>query len=969
MEDGTSSPPNRAAPVTKARKKSAREKGQGKSPGSSGKKSALKDAAQPGIVRQKKSPSPHKIHPGTVPLREKKRRSQEAKSGTASPAASVPSAEVLADVDPNVPSNAPEQQPVPLSSYPTSLASSPASTSPASSFVESEEAYASLQPNTPGKADSPASWYTLPGWNETPASNAAVSHPTPTKSVSQTRITVLQQASGTSAEAHSGSEVDKRVQQLPVAPEAHEQQPRKHFMMGPLTEQEPMSPGPRNEGNNLPAQKPSKFRTLRETLSSKFRKTPEKKRPVVVAHSPASVNYKSLVELAALIIVYFIGKPLRSHDIHNACASDICSRYAAFFRDSLNYSAEPCVDFNVFACSRWKPAYDFSLDFAIDMSKTHMKFMAQHLLRGQQTFSASSKPARFLRKCMGEKENPDSLGAINEFAKKLGIAWPYVAPSTRHGKYLHPLRVVFELSMKWSIDTWLSVTMRQRPVSERGLSADFYIASTTVPSEWLNFVHTLENNNARESYYRHFCQLYGVSVPERTQLQRALAVEKYVLTTLDNAEWAGPLGVAKKTTSEIKEMTRNVTLEEWADLVRQLAVNVTDPETAHFYVTNVNLINAIDDIFYHRSCDDIMEHLAWWFAQGYSLLGSSKALLVIAGSKETAQAIQAVECYNIVAEKFGLLLNAESAATMFTAIERRQLLEFFEQLIDHVKKFTRVSFWNEEGERYVSAKFKHLLVTLWPDMEDIEDVLSFNYTDFLELGNVTEASFMDYWLQASNLLQGMSYYDYEWMQYRWLPHEARLFVYEFWANKLTVLHPAVMAPLYYTNNTELQAANYGGLGASFLSSVLGMFNPSVIDQDTNGQTARLISKRGNLLLQNARHCGSRYVAHIKEFIALATAWYAFKLTDATSGRNSRSGELVIDSFRETRSFSHDQVFFLTYCRSRCSFRSSRTCNDVLAHFGAFATAFQCKANSPMRASDKCGLLPLLDSAFKKDGLT
>ncbi|KAL1415507.1 hypothetical protein MTO96_006754 [Rhipicephalus appendiculatus] len=670
--------------------------------------------------------------------------------------------------------------------------------------------------------------------------------------------------------------------------------------------------------------------------------------------------------LVALIIATFLSKLSVSHIKHDdACTTDICLQHAAFFRDSLNYSADPCVDFKAFACSRWQPANDFALDFGIDMTRTHMELMSDLLLNGRPKFNASVKPAKFLRECMDETDNPNSLRLVQQFARRLGIPWPYEPPTSGHGDHVHPLCVVFELGVKWGIYAWFSVVLKQLPTSRHDMSAVFYIDTASAPSEWLAFVHTLESNHARETYYRHFCELYGVSVPEPAKLRHALAVERSVFVTLDNARWAEPREVGNSTASELKELTRNVTMEEWVDVVRKVTVNVAEPEAANFYVTNMNLISAIDEIFYARSQDEIMEQLAWWFVQEYSLLGSFRALLVIAGSRESAERIKAVECFDITADKFGLLLNAESAASLFTAIERQQLLRFLKQLTELANKFALLLPWNNEGKRYVSEKFKRLLLTAWPDdMADMDAVLSLNYSKFLELDNLTEPTFLEHWIQVTKVLQDMNYYDYEWMQHRWQSYEGRLVVYEYWANKLTVRHPAIMPPLFYANNTELPGANFGGLGAYFLSSLFEMFQPSVIQQDTKGQVYRLLSEHGIKLFVKATACGFRYSVQVHDLIALESAWYAFKISGLTSGLPSGRGKLEIESFHQTRPFSDDQVFFLTYCRSRCSVRSTPTCNDVLGHFGAFADAYQCKAGSPMRLTDKCGLLQYVDAALK-----
>ncbi|KAL1481944.1 hypothetical protein MTO96_015258 [Rhipicephalus appendiculatus] len=167
MQAGTSSPPDLAPVVDKRRRKSARKKVQEKSPSLSGINSAFSDAAQPGILLQRKrksSPAPN-VQRVKTPPGEKKRRHREAKGRNSSPdpPARLKSPGDLVDVDSNVPPDKPELA-TPSNSPPTSLV--PTFLSPATPPVaKMEKGFTSARSTPPGRADSPRPQYRQSDWN------------------------------------------------------------------------------------------------------------------------------------------------------------------------------------------------------------------------------------------------------------------------------------------------------------------------------------------------------------------------------------------------------------------------------------------------------------------------------------------------------------------------------------------------------------------------------------------------------------------------------------------------------------------------------------------------------------------------------------------------------------------------------------------------------------------------------------
>ncbi|XP_065283298.1 neprilysin-1-like [Dermacentor albipictus] len=689
-----------------------------------------------------------------------------------------------------------------------------------------------------------------------------------------------------------------------------------------------------------------------------------------VPYGPVRFHWTMALPVATVLLIaalFFLsplwGRRASVGRIRGTCTTDECNRVADMLAKSLNRTEDPCVDFDSFVCSRWKPRSEFISNFEIEMNRIHMRRVADLLLNGKPHFSASAKSTRFIRKCTGQTENQEKLKALTDFADRLGIPWPY-NKTAGDSINVNPLLVVFELSVRWGIYIWFDAIFRALGTGRKAQRA-FHIQVTDKPSAWLNFVRTLERNNARERYYQDFCRLYHVECQSGTELQRLFNVESAVLLILDNAIDRGRNRIAKMKTKKLADLTLNVTLEEWTALVKVHAPEFHDPRQFPFYFSNAMLPVAINDIFYTHRRADIMEHLAWRFVQQHTVLGSPRGLLIFAGNSESAAKLMSIHCYNMASEKLGILLAAESAVSLFTAAERQRATSLLKNLTDLAINTVNLLPWSENGRRYVASKMARLDVVMFPEnLENLDEDLSYMYSGFLDMKQHSNDSLLDYWLDATEALQNLNDTSYEFMQFRWRTYLQELIDYEYWSNQLRVSQAALEAPLFSASSAAvLRAATFGGFGALYLSRIFGIMNPSMIKADQRADMARQVGLDIMEMTLGSLECSSDFDGVLSDSVALVTAWHALKHSAPPAAKDINRLLSIGNS-----SFTGEQVFFLAFCLSLCDVDIPHRCNVRLNNFAPFSEAFSCPLGAPMHVPDRCGLITGLHDNLKNRSL-
>ncbi|KAK8760015.1 hypothetical protein V5799_028717 [Amblyomma americanum] len=207
------------------------------------------------------------------------------------------------------------------------------------------------------------------------------------------------------------------------------------------------------------------------------------------------------------------------------------------------------------------------------------------------------------------------------------------------------------------------------------------------------------------------------------------------------------------------------------------------------------------------------------------------------------------------------------------------------------------------------------------------------------------------------------------MQLRWQADALDAFLYEPVNNRLRVSHAALLSPLFHPASAELRQANYGGLGAAFMANVLRMYTApdEEIDADILPEPwanfTSLAAQRARIL-----NCSTELLSNLRDVAALGIAWQALKASNSSrfdGGQSSAGAGLYIADGDSRHYYSGDQLFFLTYCLSRCEedVRLHRPrgpgCNAAVRGVRDFGSVFQCRKGTPMVPSESCDITQVL----------
>ncbi|XP_065287732.1 uncharacterized protein [Dermacentor albipictus] len=206
---------------------------------------------------------------------------------------------------------------------------------------------------------------------------------------------------------------------------------------------------------------------------------------------------------------------------------------------------------------------------------------------------------------------------------------------------------------------------------------------------------------------------------------------------------------------------------------------------------------------------------------------------------EAARSEVKLECYRIMADRFGLLMAAESAVKLFNRNSRQEVTHFFTGIISLLASAAAKAPWMSAEAKYEASRLlQDLEVITWPpEVYESNATLSALYAGFCSMcsENASTAAeapptnstvrplLMDYWWQVSTKFWDLSPEQRERMQWMWQEHQFEVLRYEPWNNRMRVSHAALSSLLYHPESTARRPANYGGLGAAFVLNALQMF--------------------------------------------------------------------------------------------------------------------------------------------------
>ncbi|KAL1415086.1 hypothetical protein MTO96_006960 [Rhipicephalus appendiculatus] len=182
-----------------------------------------------------------------------------------------------------------------------------------------------------------------------------------------------------------------------------------------------------------------------------------------------------------------------------------------------------------------------------------------------------------------------------------------------------------------------------------------------------------------------------------------------------------------------------------------------------------------------------------------------------------------------------------------------------------------------------------------------------------------------------------------------------LFDYDYLTNNLHIAISALTNPIYYPHGSR--SMFYGGLGFLYTSQLFKSIDDAGRRVRANGMVTQPwpLSETGKMERKSHCHEAHHDLSFLANLGALEVAYAMFLATYAVDG-----GKVV------SKSYTEEQVFFLTVCRILCELPDARfgttTCNSLLRNSPEFAEAFQCPLGSPMNPQEKCQYYASSDNA-------
>ncbi|XP_065287729.1 neprilysin-2-like isoform X2 [Dermacentor albipictus] len=702
------------------------------------------------------------------------------------------------------------------------------------------------------------------------------------------------------------------------------------------------------------------------------------------------------VSIVALLL-WFMGGTFQ-HAAQGVCASPACAELAAAFDGVLNYSVDPCDDLDAFVCSKGlrrghgaRGGGRGAQSVVEQVIQDYELQMVKLFVDGDTAFAASRMVAEFLQECSnGLYETPPSIESFREFFWYVSVPWPFDTPggggnsNGGSAEEVHPLEAVLELTLKWGVDTWFRAYVHV--VGRARLSSNFshlpalFIETGAQASSWLNFVRTLDSSESRERYYRLFYSHYNATTPEPESIARELAVEKDVLVALDAARSPGtaPRAVVASIAT-IADAVANTTLDNWLDPVVDAPGGRSANSSTMAAVQDVRVLRAIQHLTSTYTAAVLMKHLSWWLVQILTVIGWPQGYVAIAGSQEAARSEVKLECYRIMADRFGLLMAAESAVKLFNRNSRQEVTHFFTGIISLLASAAAKAPWMSAEAKYEASRLlQDLEVITWPpEVYESNATLSALYAGFCSMcsENASTAAeapptnstvrplLMDYWWQVSTKFWDLSPEQRERMQWMWQEHQFEVLRYEPWNNRMRVSHAALSSLLYHPESTARRPANYGGLGAAFVLNALQMFQLPAADFNTDAVAQHFTDISGIHQRAVYLNCSHEFLANARDVFAMGLAWQALKAEEQADrerrGRRARRRSMIAikDENRVEHLYGEDQLFFLTYCRSRCvahrHMERGPDCNAAVRGTPDFGRVFKCDVGTPMVPRNAC----------------
>ncbi|XP_050027820.2 membrane metallo-endopeptidase-like 1 [Dermacentor andersoni] len=632
------------------------------------------------------------------------------------------------------------------------------------------------------------------------------------------------------------------------------------------------------------------------------------------------------------------------------CSTEDCIVHADILTASLNRSLDPCDDFRAFVCSAWSPRRQYRERVTSVMDEVifaHLEGLSAVLRYGSTLLPAGEKARRMHELCERYFEDGDAnINRLHHFMKYIGLSWPeepedYQAPSF--------FDVLMELSLKWQMPFWISVSVLSGRDSTRG-------RLLIKPGEYIAAARSRHRRVIMGGDYGKYLQGFYITVSEDDKghaetffIEETKAVEGDVLEQLYSCIVSRIKDPASFPLSDIGNFTTNIPSVDWKGaLQKHLSFNPSLAPHHRVLVSDTKLLETIDRLLGKYDNRQLRRHLAWLFVQTYAPVFDSGLLWFTFGGKSRASPYRPVFCGLHVEAVFKLLVLCLTTVSRLTGSDEKFIDGAYGSLVSTAVRMVNASKWlDEESKALAVRKLSSLRVRVWPPPHYMDNDRLEKYYKEYPLGSET---FREYWLAAHVSMyqptKAKEMTESDSLPMNYVPAHVS---YDYILNSMALPIGIVDRPLYYPKGTD--AMFYGGLGfllakemVKALDNVGLRWHPSGNHVDSifsKASTSEFRFKDGCLRSQ-----GSASIFPEVPALEIAHSSLLVALKEQSVPRLIRKDlpEMV--------------VFFMTLCYVTCATEEfpnpfAADCNKAVRNSAAFASAFNCTVGSKMNPGSKC----------------
>ncbi|KAK8767586.1 hypothetical protein V5799_005628 [Amblyomma americanum] len=208
--------------------------------------------------------------------------------------------------------------------------------------------------------------------------------------------------------------------------------------------------------------------------------------------------------------------------------------------------------------------------------------------------------------------------------------------------------------------------------------------------------------------------LYGVAVPNESSTARHLSIERVVLATLSTGANETGRAAVHTTVARLEPLFSSFNGYPLSNTI-MYAFNASGIHAHSWvYISSHRHLVAADWLLGKFGRRQLLENIAWWFAQVCAMMASRKASVLIAGDAEGSEVLKTAQCIDLATTCFGSALYYSTDTEYFTADKRRAVNTFLHGLTLQTQSSLKVITWiDERTRRIMERKLRDLRVLAW----------------------------------------------------------------------------------------------------------------------------------------------------------------------------------------------------------------------------------------------------------------